>query len=387
MQTSRYIIFGVLVVLSLFGCKQEKVATTLEEKSALLVQKQDALKQLEAEIKALQLEVDAETPTSEHAPVQVNAMTVNERVFKRFVDLQAVVLTDGTVNISSDLGGRIIKLNVVEGQQVNRGQLIATVDAEAMEKQKDELQNSLNLAIDVYERQKRLWDQKIGSEIQYLQAKNNKERLEKSIVTLQTQMKKRYAYAPISGVVDKVILKEGEVAAPGMPIVSLINVSKVKIVADVPEIYLGKVKVGDIVTIEFPALGKEITKPITMIGRTIDPSNRTFKLEAQLTNPSGELKPNLLAIMKINDLTIKNAVYVPIDIIQQDVTGKSFVFLAEKDQDQHKAVKKLISKGDSAGNNIIVTEGIKKNDIVITKGGLILEDGQKVLINKIDTLK
>ncbi|MEZ4912307.1 MAG: efflux RND transporter periplasmic adaptor subunit [Saprospiraceae bacterium] len=290
------IINAVLVVLFLAGCSGEKIANQNKDKKTLLAEKQAELKQLESDIIALQAEVNAENPSEVQAPVQVNATFVTPRDFKRFADLQALVTTDNVISLGSDIGGRILKIYVKEGQKVGKGQLVATVDAESIEKQKEELQKSLDLAVDVYDRQKRLWDQNIGSEVQYLQAKNNKERLEKSIATIESQLRKKNVYAPIAGVVDKQILKEGEIASPGMPIVSVINVSKVKVVADVPEIYLGKVKVGDKVTISFPALGKEIVKPITLIGNTIDPNNRTFKLEAQLDNYSGELKPNLLSI-------------------------------------------------------------------------------------------
>ena len=377
----------VLIGVLFASCGGEKVGTHNKDKKAILAEKQAELKKLEDEIKTLQAEVNAENPAGPMVAAQVNASLVTQRDFKRYVDLQGAVMTDNVINIGSDIGGRIVKIYVKEGQKVSKGQLIASVDAESIEKQKEELQKSLDLAVDVYERQKRLWDQNIGSEVQYLQAKNNKERLEKSIATIQSQLRKKNAYSPISGVVDKLILKEGEIASPGMPITTVINVAKVKVVADVPEIYLGKVKLGDKVSISFPALSKEIVKPISLIGSTIDPNNRTFKLEAFVDNPTGELKPNLLAIMKINDLHLKNVIYLPVDIIQQDVTGKSYVFLADKTKENPTAKKQLITKGESAQNSIVITSGVDKDNLIITKGGLTIEDGQPIIINKIDTLK
>jgi membrane fusion protein (multidrug efflux system) len=293
------------------------------------------------------------------------------------------VATDDVVNASSEMGGRILRLYVKEGQNVKRGQLVATTDAEGLDKQKDEIKKALDLAVDVYERQKRLWDQNIGSEVQYLQAKNSKEKLEKTLSTMDVQSRKRNVYAPISGVVDKVYLKEGELAGPGTPIAVMLNMSTVKVVSDVPETYLGKVKNGDKVVVQFPALDKEITQTVTMIGRTIDPSNRTFKMEVKLINGSGELKPNLLSVIKLNDLTIKDALFIPVDIIQQEVSGKKFVFVAKDQSGSKVAVKSYVTTGESADNQIVITSGLAAGDQIIVKGARNVLEGQKITIESL----
>jgi RND family efflux transporter MFP subunit len=281
------------------------------------------------------------------------------------------------------MGGRIIKMTVKEGDLVRKGQLIASVDVESMDKQKAEIQKSLDLAVDVFSRQKRLWEQNIGSEVQFLQAKNNKERLEKSMQTLDVQLKKRNIYAPISGAVDKVYLKAGEMSGPGSPIVQILNVSKVKVVTDVPETYLGKVKRGDKVSIEFPALGKNMIKNISQLGRSIDPANRTFKMEVNIDNPSGELKPNLLSIVKINDFTQKDAIFIPVDNIQQEVTGKRFVYVVKEVEGKKVASKTYVTIGESADNQVIITEGLAEGDKVILKGARNCADGQLITVEAI----
>lgn len=377
----KYLIL-IILPLILVSCGQ-KPAETVEEKKALLKAKNNELSLLQKDITSLQAEIDKMEPKKEKAPLTITTYKVEKADFKRFVDLQASVATDDVVNASSDMGGRILRLLVKEGQIVKKGQLIATTDAEGLDKQKDEINKALDLAVDVYERQKRLWEQNIGSEVQYLQAKNNKERLEKSLSTLKVQSGKRNVYAPISGTVDVVFLKEGELAGPGAPIVQVINVSKVKVVSDVPETYLGKIKVGDKVQLQFPALAKEMTQNVSMLGRTIDPSNRTFKMEISLNNPGAELKPNLLSVVKINDLTIKNAISIPVDNIQQEVSGKKFVYVVKDAAGKKTAQKTYVTTGDSAENKIIITEGLAEGDQIILKGARSVLEGQPVVIESI----
>ena len=282
------------------------------------------------------------------------------------------------VNAGSELGGRIIKLAVKEGQNVRKGQLIASVDAESLEKQREEVVKALDLATDVFERQKRLWEQNIGSEVQYLQAKNNKERTEKSLQTLEAQLKKRNVYAPINGIVEMLMTKEGEMTAPGTPIVQLLNVSKVKVVTDVPETYLGKIKTGDQITVSFPALGKETIQKVNLIGSTIDPANRTFKIEIWMDNPDGALKPNLLSLVKVNDLTIKDALTIPVDLVQQEVSGQKYVYLIKGDAENTVASKVYIETGESADGKIVITSGLSKGDRIIVKGARNVAEGTPV---------
>jgi len=258
--------------------------------------------------------------------------------------------------------------------------LVARVDLQALQDQKAELQTSMSLAKDIYDRQKRLWDQNIGSEIQFLQAKNNYERLQKSLATLDTQLRKANIYAPISGVVDMEFLKAGELAAPGAPIVQMFNPNQLKIAADIPETYLGKIKRGDKVTINIPALNEEINKNITLLGRTIDPSNRTFKVEVSTNSMNGKLKPNLLAELKFNDYSKKNAIKVPLEIVQQEVSGKKFVYTVIEKEGKEIATKSYVETGESYDGNIIIEEGLEAGEQVIIDGARSISNGDPIKI-------
>ena len=181
-------------------------------------------------------------------------------------------------------------------------------------------------------------------------------------------------YAPISGIAERVITKAGEMASPGMPIIQILNTSKVKVVADVPESYLAAVKRGDNVKIQFPALDKEISKRVSLVGKTIDPSNRTFKVEVNLNNGSGTYKPNLLALMSINDLTVKNAVTIPLTIVQQNTSGETFIYITE----DNKAKQVIIETGESSEGEIIVTKGLDGSETVIVDGARFVNDGEAI---------
>lgn len=377
----KYIFSTLIVIILAAACTQSANPDTLEGKKALLKEKNAQLLTLQQDIDKLKADIAQEEPIREKSPINVTSIEVQKGVFQRFVDLQGIVSTDAVANASSEMGGRIVRLMVKEGQWVKKGQVIATTDAESIDKQKEEIQKSLDLAIDVYERQKRLWEQKIGSEVQYLQAKNNKERLEKSLQTIEVQSRKRYVYAPISGTIDRVITKEGELAGPGVPIVSVINTKALKVVSDVPESYIGKVKVGDKVNVIFPSLNEEMTLRVDLIGSTVDPSNRTFKLEMNISKPTAFMKPNLLTVVKIKDLEIREAVVLPVDIIQQEVSGDKYVYAIDKTNENNPAAKKIyIKTGESASNRIVITEGLQGGEMVIAKGARNVVENQPLIL-------
>jgi RND family efflux transporter MFP subunit len=292
--------------------------------------------------------------------------------------VQASVLSDVEVFVSSETGGRLLSVRVKEGQYVKKGQLIAKVDLKSLSDQKAELETSMALAKDVYDRQKRLWDKNIGSEIQYLQAENNYQRLQKSLNTLETQIAKANIYSPISGVVDKEFLKAGEIASPGAPIVQLFNPNKLKISADVPETYLGKIKRGDNVDINFPAIGKQIKKTISLMGRTIDPNNRTFKVEMVTSSEGGALKPNLLAELMFNDYTKKDAIVVPLEIVQEEVSGRKYVFVAVTKDGKDVAQKSYVKIGEGYEGDIIIEEGLNAGDQIIIDGARSVANGDLI---------
>lgn len=355
-----------------------KVGDDLDSKKASLAEKKAALKELQAEIDALKADILVLDPPKEKAVVLIKTKTLEPITFQRYTDVQASLMSDDMVYASSELGGRIITLNVKEGQYVNKGSLIAKLDLKSVEDQKAELETSIAFAKDVYERQSRLWDQKIGTEVQYLQAKNTYDRLEKSMEMLKTQLSKARVYAPISGVVDKEFLQPGEIAAPGSPIVQLFNPNKLKITADVPESYLGKIKRGDRVTVKYPALDIETTKTVSLVGRTIDPSNRTFKVEVNTDNVGGKLKPNLLAEISFNDFTQPNALTVELPLIQEEVNGRKYVYIVAEQGGKAIAKKAYVTIGESHMGEVIVESGLAAGDKIITDGARSVSEGSTV---------
>ncbi len=374
-----YIFFLVIGCGLFFGsCKQDTIPEDLAGMKKYLSAKKQELKELEASIADVTKEIEKLEPPKEKDPIQVEAINLQPQEFKRYIEIQAQIAADDVVNASSALGGRIISLPVKEGQSVRKGQVIAITDMTTLETQISEIETSLSLATTVYERQNKLWQQNIGSEMQYLEAKNSKERIEKSLETLKSQISKKYVYAPISGIIDMQFLKQGETAGPGMPIVQIMNTSKVKIVADLQESLLGSIKQGDDVEVYFPALDKTTKNKITIIGRTIDPANRTFKVEMNTSSLSGQLKPNLMAQVKFNDYTEKDAVIIPINTVQDDVNGNKYVYIIKEEGGKSIAKKVLIELGESNGDTAIVLVGLQSGDQLITEGSKNITDNDVI---------
>ena len=373
-------IFILLGTLAACGPKGNVICADddLECKKKMLSEKKVALKELETEVKQLKRDILKLNPPKEKEPAPVETLVVQPKEFKRFIETPGRVTADEVVNVSSETGGRILSLSVREGQFVNKGQLIAVTDMTTAENQIEELKTSLNLATTIYEKQKRLWDQNIGSELQYLEAKNNKERLEKSLTTLRSTTGKKNVYAPTSGVVDREFMSQGEMASPGMPIVQILNTGKLKVVADLQESLLGSIKQGDMVDVYFPSLDKTVTKKVSMLGRTIDPANRTFKIEMNTGSMNGVLKPNLMAQIRLNDFTENAAIVVPLGIIQEDIAGNKFIYKVNKTSGKPKAERTLIEIGQTSKEGVIVLIGLKAGDEVITSGGIKLKDNDPI---------
>ena len=343
----------------------------------LLKTQRAELKETEAKMAALEEVIEEKDPAPEVATLVVTE-PLTTRDFQTFVDVQGSVTSDEIVAATAEVAGRITRLTVDEGDNVRRGQLIATLDLESLDKQIAEIETSLSLARETYNRYQRLWDQNIGSEIQLLQSKNQVERLEKSLETIRFQQGKQNVYAPISGSVEMVFTKQGEIAAPGAPIVQILDTRKVKVVVDIPETYINAVRRGQMVKVTLPALNRELDAKVTNLGRTIDPNNRTFEMEIALSNNDGTLKPNLLAEVRFVDETFENAVVVPEQLVQQEVSGRSFVYVAETGTEGTVARKKYVEIGSSYNGNILIEDGLTGNETLITQGARTLSEGQLI---------
>lgn len=368
----RYWTLLLTLSLAFASCQQavNEIPEDLDGKRQFLKTKKAELRELTKVVQQIEAEIAELDPASQEEKRRlVTTVPVTRKDFEHFVEIQGAVEAEDYVDATSEIAGRILQLKVDEGDAVRKGQLIAKLDLEQLKKQKAEIEKSLELAKQVFERQSRLWDQNIGSEVQFLQAKNNKERLEKSIETLDFQLEKSEVFAPASGVIERVVLQSGELAAPGMPIVQILNTAQLKAVVDVPENYLKAVTPGEKVKISFPAIDQEQDARVSLIGRTIDPSNRTFKVEARISSSSRLIKPNLLAIMYIKDFEVKDAVAIPLETVQQEVSGKSFVFIKETGANGDFAKKVYVEIGEAYQGEIIVKEGLSGNETLILEGG------------------
>jgi RND family efflux transporter MFP subunit len=381
--TKAFFILGSLAFMVSCGQPQEIQTAMPEDLEGLKAMQRDIKSQIQdltAQLDEVEEKIVTLDPTLGQKSVLVTLDTVDINDFEHFVEVQASVQSEDVARISTEMGGRIVSIPVKEGQKVRKGQLLARIDASQMEKQMEELETALSLAEDVFTRQEKLWQQNIGSEIQYLEAKNNVDRLKKSKASLQNQMSKANIYAPMNGVVEAVLNEVGEMAAPGYPVVQLVDVNNLKVVADLPENYLTAVKRGEDVGISIPALNEQIDGSVSLVGQTIDPSNRTFKVEAKIKNQNGILKPNLLAHMLINDYTVEDVIHISADLVQQEVGGKNFVYVARQEEGEWKANKVYIEIGESGDNRIVVKTGLNKGDKLIVEGAFNVTDGDKIQI-------
>lgn len=353
----------------------------------LLQQKKDEVSRLQGEIETVVHKMEELDPSMSTDQVQrVTVSTVIDTVFHQFVSAQGLLEADETIHVNAEIAGRLMHLQIDEGDYVKKGDLVAVLNLEQLDKQKAELETSYKLAKEMYERQKRLWDQNIGSEIQFLQARNEKERLERAMETLEFQQTKGKIYAPMSGIVDEVNILEGELVTPGAPIAVILDVRQFVATADIAENYLGNVNLGDLVTVRFPSLNVETQGQISYIGSTIDKANRTFKIEVKVGRVANNLKPNMLVEIKVITNTVKDVVTVPINIIQQEINGNEFLMVVDRSQGNPVARKTYVTIGDTNDDRAIITNGLSEGDEVIRVGGRTISEGTPLDILELSVL-
>jgi membrane fusion protein, multidrug efflux system len=372
-----YLIIALAASL-LMACGGSKKPETLAEKKEALTKLKAQQVELNTQIKSLETDVaKADPKKAAEAKVKEVAVTVlNPSTFRRFVELQGTVDAKNNVQVNPKMGGVITAMYVKEGDAVRAGSVIARVDDAVMRESVAEIQNQLSLATTVYERQSNLWKQQIGTEIQYLQAKNNKEGIERRLATLRTQMGQSAITSPISGVVDQVTAKVGQTAMPGMGLARVVNLSKLKIVAKVADTYAGSVRKGDALTVRFPDLNRELKTTISFVAATVDPVSRTFTIEGSLPSDNS-LKPNMLAQVRVNDLTKANALVIDQNLVQNTEKGQ-LVYVAETVGSKKIAKARTIKTGLSYNGQIEITAGLRAGDQLITQGYQDVTDGQAI---------
>ena len=317
----------------------------------------------------------------------ITTITTSEQKFNHFIELQGNVKTKQNVLVYPEMPGILNEVYVKEGQKVKKDQILATIDDGGLSQQLLLLKSNEQLAKTTFERQKRLWDQQIGSEIQYLQAKTSYDSQKNATRQLKKQLGKFTIRAPFSGIIDDVFKEKGTVVAPGpgAEIFRIINLSNMYIETEVPESYISSIKKNKMVEVNFPILGRSYDSSIRQVGNFINPSNRTFRIEVGIPNLDGEIKPNLTAKLRLNDYSSSNAILIPQSIISENAKGQQFIYVVKdnKEKNQVYAERLVIETGKTNGDFIEVTKNLDANVEVILEGARSVNNGQVVkVINK-----
>lgn len=372
MKTFNRVVAAVLTGV-LISCSGAPDNSPDAKRKQLTAYKQE-LHDLEAKISKLEAELDSARKIEY---VNVKTLEVEPRRFEHFFEVTGNVEADQEVNVSPESSGKIMEIQVKEGQQVAKGTVLATLNTDMLDQSIEETRISLDLATTTFERQKNLWDQKIGSELQFLQAKSNKESLGRRLESLQAQKEMTVIKSPVDGIVDVIYQKQGEIGNPQTPFAKVVNIGKLKIYGDIAESYLTKIGKGDPVNIQFPAISKNVKASVTQIGNFIDPNNRTFRIRVDLKNPDGMIKPNMVAILELCDYSSDSAIVVPSLVIKQDFRG-GYTYIVNGSDSIQRAEKVYVKTGVSNNNIVEVTEGLKPGMRVISEGFDQVVDGSAV---------
>jgi RND family efflux transporter MFP subunit len=348
------------------------------------------LKALEDQVKLLDSAI-AELDDNAKLPL-VSTMEVEKQEFLHYLELQGSVMTDQNVLVYPEMAGTLNRVYVKEGQRVSKGQLLAAIDDGGLSSQLAQLKTQEALAKTTFERQKRLWDQNIGSEIQYLQAKTQYEAQQSAVKQLQSQVGKSSIRAPFSGIVDDVIKDQGTVVAPGpgSEVFRIVNLSDMYIEVEVPEAHLGNVTPGKLVQVYFPVLGDSVTTKVRQTGNFINPGNRSFNVKIPVPNREDKIKPNLTAIAKINDYTSAEAILIPQSVVSENAMGEQYVYLTKENGSDTEVISKkvIITLGKTQGDDVEVLSGLSAGDNIIVEGARSVRDNQQVkVLNSQNTAK
>jgi len=380
------ILIAGLTIASCGGEKNKSVEALVENGTITeLRAKKDEIAAKQKEITAQLNELDqaiSKLDTIKKIPL-ITTFQAKADVFNHYLELQGNVQTKQNVIIYPEMSGLLTKVYVKEGQAVSKGQLLARVDDGGMAQQVAQMQIQADLARTTYERQERLWNQKIGSEIQYLQAKSNYDGQQKVVQQMQSQFAKTGIRAPFSGIVDDVITEQGTVVSAGQSqIIRIVNLKDMYIETDVPENYISNVTKGKKVVVEFPILGKTVDATVRQAGNFINPANRTFKVEIAVPNKDKSIKPNLTARLKINDYTNETAILIPQSIISENAAGEQYIYIVKDKKENNEAIAQrvIIETGRTQGDVIEVLKGIDSGAEIVQEGARSVQDGQPVKV-------
>ena len=369
----------VLIAFSflLFACGEKSTEDLIKDKNITELKNRKATIQSELE------KIDAALLNGNKAPeteALVSVITLKDTVFNHYLEIQGNVNTKDNILVQPEFSGTLTILNVKAGQRVSKGQILGKVDDAGMSQQLASIENQYALSKTTFERQKNLWDKKIGSEIQFLQAQAQMISAQKSVAQMRAQVAKTVIRAPFSGTIDDVFVERGQVVAPNpQGLMRIVNLSNMYVSTTVPETYIGKLKVGTAVDVFLTSLGKTYKGKVRQVANFINPSNRSFGIEVSVPNPDNLLRPNQVAQLKIIDYAIKNAIVVPTNVVQEDGQHNKFVFIATNVNGKKGVAKKVVVKvGKSSDNVTEILSGITANDVVVTEGANNIADGMKL---------
>ncbi|MCF4100311.1 efflux RND transporter periplasmic adaptor subunit [Gillisia sp. M10.2A] len=375
-------ILTISIAVASCGGKNESVEELIEQGDLTAIKERKA--ELNAQQKELKSEIDQlnayiESKEKKERPLLVTTQVIKDTVFKHFVEVQGNVETDKNIILYPEFSGILMNVYVKEGQRVSKGQTLAKIDDGGLASQVAQQEAQTALSKTTFERQKSLWDQKIGSEIQYLQAKTNYESSLNATKQLRSQLAKTIISAPFSGVVDDIIAEQGQVVNQGQSqVIRLVNLEEMYVKASIPESYLESIKKGTEVTVNLASIGKEYKGIVRQVGNYVNPDNRTFSVQIEIPNKDGLVKPNLIATVKVNDYSSENAITIPENILQENAQGEIVAYLYQKNDTTAVAKKVILETGYNYENSIEVLSGLNKGDTVIIEGAKSVRDGQKV---------
>lgn len=380
-------VFASVLFLSCGGDQKNSTASVIEKGTLeeLRAKRSELVQQADALSKELALIDDAiGKKDANHKMALITVITAKDTVFNHYLELQANVQTKENIVLNAEYGGILQQVYVTEGQNVTKGQTLGKIDDGGLSSQLAQMETQAALAKTTYERQQNLWNQKIGSEIQYLQAKTSYNAQLKAVAQMKAQLAKTVIRAPFTGTIDDVITEKGSVVGPGTPIMRIVSLNNMYLDAEVPEKNISSVKKGSEVIVNFPVLNESLNTKVTQVSNYINPENRSFNIQVAVPNKNGKIKPNLTSKIQIKDYSNPNAITVPISIISENAEGEQYLYVAENvDKDGNAIAKKVIViTGQSQNGLIEITEGIKDGDQIINEGARSVKDGQKVSIIK-----
>lgn len=372
----------LLVAITFFvmSCGNKDNNLTIDQLIAAKNSKELQAKKSQIQADLAKIEAALATLNVKKEEALVSVMTLKDTLFNHYLDIQGSVNTKENMLIQPEIPGTLIALNVKAGQRVSKGQVLGRVDDGGSSQQVASLETQYQLAKTTFERQKNLWNQKIGSEIQYLQAQTQMLSLQRSVAQAKAMLAKTVIRAPFSGTIDEVFVERGQVVAAGpQGLMRIVNLNNMYVSTSVPESYIGKLKVGTEVDVFLTSLNKNYKGKVRQIGNFINPNNRSFGIEVSIPNPENLLRPNQVAKLKVIDYTAKNAIVVPTNVIQEDGKGNKYVYVAtEVNGNTATAKQVIVTLGKSSDNVTEIVSGLSADDIIVTEGVNTISEGMKL---------